>query len=139
MVTPLNPTELLKEDPNIDTGDETPVDKHPAPVIFVVRELLTTKGEKLEILTRSNTSMAHAVQLQGIWSRIRNNNGSDDRLSYVSDRVEQTKRMAVSMNGRARDELISAIDKGGNLPAEYYTNGVNTSRLPFSFTREDEA
>ncbi len=130
---PKSPTDLLNPD-RVNVPPKSDADKHPAPVIFVVKELLTPDGEKLEILTRSNTAMARAVRLQGIWSHIRDNNRSGKEIHYVSETVEQTKRIAVSLNGRARDELISAIEKGGELPPEYYS--PNVMNRAFSFKNE---
>ena len=87
-----------------------------APITVVLNNLTTTEGKKLEILTRTNPNLANAAQIGFIFASMY---GSD----YVSRRVEMIERLAVSMEGKGREEQISALQAGGRLPDSYFESG----------------
>lgn len=90
-----------------------------APITVVLNNLTTTEGRKLEILTRTNPNLANAAQIGFIFY---NMYGS----KYVRDRVEQIECLAISMDGKGREEQISALQAGGKLPDSYF-EGAGTS------------
>ena len=106
--------------PTVDTGER------PAPVVEVISNLMETGGVRLEVLTRTNQALARACAMQLIFARIKDTDGKTG-LGYAVERVEQTKRLSVSMGGKGREEQLLAIEKGGQLPAEYYGLGGPTS------------
>ena len=118
---------------DFDTSEE----EHTAPVVEVIRHLMTTDGTRLELLARTNTALAHACAMQTIFSRIKDTDGTVG-VGYVNDRVEQTKRLSVSMGGKGREELLLAIEKGGQLPAEYYQDNNSLRGAEFTVIGDDE-
>lgn len=87
--------------------------KPDAPVTVVLNNLTVTEGQKLEILTRTNPNLANAAQIGFIFKHMY---GS----AYVAKRVELIERLAVSMDGKGREEQISALQAGGALPDSYF-------------------
>lgn len=90
--------------------------KPDAPVTVVLNNLTTVEGKKLEILTRTNPNLAEAAQVGFIFSRMF---GSQ----YVASRVELIERLAISMDGKGREEQINALQAGGKLPDSYFEKG----------------
>lgn len=86
------------------------------PVAIVLKNLTTQDGKKLEVLTRTNPNLANAAQIGFIFS-------SMYRSAYVSSRVELIERLAISMDGKGREEQISALQAGGKLPDSYFEGG----------------
>lgn len=92
----------------------TPRNSKPdAPITVVLGNLTTVDGKKLEILTRTNPNLAEAAQIGFIFSTMFNS-------KYVSNRVELIERLAISMDGKGREEQISALQAGGKLPDSYF-------------------
>ena len=118
-----NPSELANNPQiNLKKDDKT------APVNKVIDNLMITDGQKLELLTRANPTLTRAVRLGYIFNTTLLHDGPDGPEfgnSYVSGSIDQILRMAISMDGRGRQELIDAVDKGGKLPDSYYQNGRN--------------
>lgn len=90
--------------------------KPDAPVTVVLNNLTTVEGKKLEILTRTNPNLADAAQVGFIFSKMF---GSQ----YVAQRVELIERLAISMEGKGREEQINALQAGGKLPDSYFDKG----------------
>lgn len=93
--------------------------KPEAPVTVVLRNLKVTEGKDLEVLTRTNPNLANAAQIGFIFSSMY---GS----KYVAQRVELIERLAVSMDGKGREEQISALQAGGTLPDSYFDKQKGT-------------
>lgn len=100
-----NPAPLVK--------DSSP----PAPVTVVLDNLTVTEGKKLNILTRTNPNLANAVQIGYIYTTMF---GSQ----YVGGRVETIEQMAISMDGKGREEQIGALQAGGKLPDSFFEGGA---------------
>jgi hypothetical protein len=102
-------SDLLTNPANIAKAPSKP----DAPVSVVLKNLMTTEGKELEILTRTNPNLANAAQIGFIFASIY---GS----KYVAARVELIERLAISMEGKGREEQISALQAGGKLPDAYF-------------------
>lgn len=87
--------------------------KPEAPVTTVLNNLTITEGRKLDILTRTNPALANAAQIGLIFRRMF---GSE----YVADRVQLIECLSISMDGKGREEQISALQAGGTLPDSYF-------------------
>lgn len=94
--------------------DSTP----PAPITVVLDNLTVTEGKKLNILTRTNPNLANAVQIGYIYSTMFNS-------QYVASRVETIEQLAISMDGKGREEQIGALQAGGKLPDSFFEGGSN--------------
>lgn len=101
--------DLLSNPSQIAKGSNKP----DAPVSVVLKNLMTTQGKELEVLTRTNTNLADAAQIGFIFASIY---GS----KYVAARVELIERLAISMDGKGREEQINALQAGGKLPDSYF-------------------
>lgn len=101
--------DLLSNPSQIAKGSSKP----DAPVSVVLKNLMTTQGKELEVLTRTNTNLADAAQIGFIFASIY---GS----KYVAARVELIERLAISMDGKGREEQINALQAGGKLPDSYF-------------------
>ena len=73
------------------------------PVRTALSKLTTTKGDDLEMTTRATPQIVRAAQVGYIYARIY---GS----SYIQGRVEQMERLAVSMGGQGRRDLIDTVE-----------------------------
>lgn len=78
------------------------------PVRTALSKLTTTKGDDLEMTTRATPQIVRAAQVGYIYARIY---GS----SYIQGRVEQMERLAVSMGGQGRRDLIDTVEAGGRM------------------------
>lgn len=104
------------------------LEKHPlfkqkqmvdAPVSVGLKNLMTEKGNRLEIMTNvTSETFVRAVFIGGIYTNIYGSR-------YVMKRIEQMERIATAKDGLARKQNIEMVEAGGNLPSEYY--GINTS------------
>lgn len=99
------------------------------PVNTALDKLSKLGGEELEISTRSSTVLNRAAAAGLIYVFAF---GS----GYAAARVEQVERLAVSVDGQGRRDVIDAIAAGGKVPDEYLNgNGQNSE---FENLREDE-
>lgn len=112
---PSKTAEGLLSSPNPAMSSSNNKDKPEAPVSVVLKNLTETEGKKLEVLTRTNPALANAAQIGYIFSHVF---GS----KYVAGRVELIERLAISMDGKGREEQISALQAGGSLPDTYFDN-----------------
>lgn len=104
--------EELLSDPAPIVKENTP----PAPISIVLDNLTVTEGKKLTILTRTNPKLANAAQIGFIYATMFNSN-------YVAGRVEMIEQLAISMDGKGREEQIGALQAGGKLPDSFFENG----------------
>ena len=102
----------LADAPQIRIGGEPPE----LPVKAIARDLMNLSGERLELTTRANPMLVKAVSIGYIYTHTF---GS----SYVTGRVDQVMRLAVSQGGGGRQDLIESLRAGGNPPDAYYQGG----------------
>ncbi len=98
------------------------------PVNTALDKLSKLDGEELEISTRSSTVLNRAAAAGLIYTFTFQSN-------YAAARVEQIERLAVSVDGQGRRDVIDAIAAGGKVPDEYL-NG-DPSRGDFENLREE--
>lgn len=102
----------------IDRGN-----KPELPVKDIARRLTVETGAPLEITTRTTATMAYAAQFCLIYTERFNS-------SYAAARIGQIERLAISMGGQGRRDLIDALAAGGAVPGEYYSNGDKKKDYP---------
>lgn len=93
------------------------------PVSVVVSNLLTEDGPRLELLTRNNPVLSKAVQIGFIFSNMIAEEDDTVGCPYVMDRMNSIMRLAVSQDGKGREDQIAALQAGGKLPDSYYDDG----------------
>ncbi len=101
--------------------DNNPVRKNverDIPVNTVVSQISRTDGEDLELTTRLTTQMARAVSMGHLF-------GSPISFNsvWVISRTDQLMRLAVSMGGEGRKDLIEALRAGGRVPDAAFGKG----------------
>lgn len=101
--------------------DNNPVRKsseREIPVNTVVNQISRTEGQDLELTTRLTTQMARAVSMGHLF-------GSPISFgsTWVISRSEQLMRIAVSMGGEGRKDLIEALRAGGRVPDAAFGRG----------------
>lgn len=101
------------------------------PVKKALKSLLSPRGDYLDMTTNSNGALIRAVDLGNIYVKAFG-------LTYVRDRLERLERLAISVNGQGRRDLIDAVKAGGNLPPEYYRPGGGAASS-FAPIENDEA
>lgn len=101
------------------------------PVKKALSSLMISSGAELDITTHAGAALVRAVDAGNIYV-------SAFGLDYVRDRLERLERLAISINGQGRRDLIDAVQAGGALPSEYYRPGVG-SGATFSPLDDDEA
>ena len=117
---------MAKKDPQtLLSGKGSKSHRRDPPLTVVLDYLTTTEGEQLEVLTKTTPMLASAALIGLIYTKTIIDEGSDSvGCEYVSSRVEQIERMAISMDGKGRDDLISALSAG---------KGADPSDAPSSF------
>lgn len=97
------------------------------PINSVVREMVNQEGAPLELTTRCTQQLAYAAAMCHLY-------GSEISFGseWVNSRKNQVLRLAVSIEGRGRQDLISAL-AAGQIPGEYYTEDKHRE---FSFIEE---
>lgn len=105
---------MARRDPNeLLRGNHDAPRRRGPPLTVVLDYLATTSGEQLEVLTQTNPVLAEAALVGMIYSRTIIDEGSDaPGCLYVENRIEQLERLAISMGGKGRDDLISALAAG---------------------------
>lgn len=89
------------------------------PVKKALKALMISDGDELELTTHAGASLVRAVDLGHVYVAAFN-------LDYVRGRVERLERLAVSVGGQGRRDLIDAVQAGGALPPEYYRPGAGS-------------
>lgn len=93
------------------------------PVKDIAKRLTVEDGKALEITTRTTNEMANAAQFANAY-KFRYNS------KYAASRIELIERLAISMNGQGRRDLIDALTAGGSVPGEYYADGSKKKDYP---------
>ena len=106
-------------------------EKPELPVKDIARRLTVEEGKALEITTRTTGIMADAAQFCLIYT---------DRFNsrYAAGRIGQIERLAISMGGQGRRDLIDALQAGGSVPGEYYTDTPKKKDYPVYSSDEGE-
>ncbi len=115
----------LRKDPKVRPQNRRPE----LPVNTALDKLSKLDGEELEISTRSSTVLNRAAAAGLIYTYT-------FQSDYAAARVEQIERLAVSVDGQGRRDVIDAIAAGGRVPDEYL-NG-DPSRGDFENLREED-
>ena len=112
-------TDLIRE--NFFSGTR----KQPDPPVSVGLMIITTEsGHILEEVTRINSvEMINALQIGTIYTEVY---GS----KYVTERVDQIKRIAKSKGGQGIRELIDMVEAGGKMPGEFFLPPTNRAWKP---------
>lgn len=97
------------------------------PINSVVRELVNQSGPALETTTCCTRELAYAAAMGHLY-------GSTISFGsiWVTSRIDQLLRLAISIDGRGRQDLIAAL-AAGQIPGEYYTEDKSKE---FSFIEE---
>lgn len=103
-----------------DPPERTTRDKVEAPVTGVLRNFMVEDGKRLELMTRANPTLARAAQIGFIFANMIKTDDGATGSAYVSGRIEQIERLAVSLSGLGRQDQIAALQAGGRLPDAYY-------------------
>ena len=105
-------------------------EKPELPVKDIARRLTVEEGRPLEITTRTTGIMANAAQFCMIYT---------DRFNskYAAARIGQIERLAISMGGQGRRDLIDALQAGGAVPGEYYAERSKKGDYPI-FEKQDD-
>lgn len=99
------------------------------PVNIVISDLETTKGEQLQIFTRSNPAMVKAARVAGYFANEIMNDDGTMGIPYAADALDRAMRFAISIDGEGRKELIETVKAGGDLPSEYYERSGGSSQF----------
>ena len=106
-------------------------EKPELPVKDIARRLTVEEGRPLEITTRTTGIMANAAQFCLIYTNRFNS-------KYASERIGQIERLAISMAGQGRRDLIDALQAGGAVPGEYYSDDSKKKGNYPIFTSNDD-
>ena len=101
------------------------------PVNTALDKLSKLDGEELEISTRSNTTLNRAAAAGLIYA-------FTFESRYAAARVEQIERLAVSVDGQGRRDVIDAIAAGGKVPDEYLNGDPSRNEEYTAYREEDE-
>lgn len=93
------------------------------PVKDIAKRLTVEDGKPLEITTRTTATIANASQFCLIYTLRFNSR-------YAEARIGQIERLAISMGGQGRRDLIDALQAGGAVPGEYYADGAKKRDYP---------
>lgn len=97
-----------------------------APVNTVLNNFMIPSGPGLELLTRTTPNLARAGEICMIYGTMFKQEDGTMGIPYMRDFSAQLMRFAVSMDGKGREEQISALQAGGKLPDSYFDHGSST-------------
>lgn len=100
------------------------------PVNGIADKLTQEQGTKLEINTRANPKLVNAVAFGYVYT-------TRFHSSYVQGRLDELMRLAVSMDGKGRNELIDCLRAGGSVPDAYYNGQDAPKKRSWGFLRRD--
>lgn len=100
--------------------------KQDAPVNTVLANFMIPSGPGLELLTRTTPNLARAGEICMIYGTMFKQEDGSMGIPYMRDFSAQLMRFAVSMDGKGREEQISALQAGGKLPDSYFDHGSST-------------
>ena len=101
-------TELL-DDPQGDFD----IDESDPPVTKGMGFLATTQGPRLEMMTRTNRQIVSGISAGAAYVQ-------RYKSAYCRKRVERIERLAVSLGGQGRAEMIQMVGAGGPVTDAYY-------------------
>lgn len=111
------PANDLRDNPRIQLEQDT---RPELPVKAIVGHLTIEDGAELEIMTRTTPAVVRAARIGYIYANV-------FRSAYVAGSVEQIERLAVSVGGQGRRDLIDAVEAGGKVPDAYYNENAKRS------------
>lgn len=114
-----SPASMEFSGPKTETAKEVPIQS-------AFRYLTAQDGNLLQIMTRTNPVMVNAARIGYIFDQAIKYRDAEGNLSYgsnyyVSGYIEQIMRLAVSLDGKSRQEIIDALGNGSKLPDSYFT------------------
>lgn len=115
-------TDLLDR-PDIPEVGDMPETVPDTPYAMAFDMLSALRGEKLEIMTRTNFRLVQAAQVS--YNMIAQFNSR-----YIAGETEQIERFAVSMGGKGREEIVESLRAGGDMPDAYYEAQTGGPRGP---------
>lgn len=115
----------LEKDMRMRTGSRA--ERPDLPVNTALRKLSQLHGPELEISTRTNTTINRAAAAALIYTYRFNS-------AYAAARIEQVERLAISVDGQGRRDIIDTVAAGGQVPDEYLNGPGRT--YEFSNLRE---
>ena len=98
------------------------------PVKNVTDKLYKTDGKELEIVTRANPMLIRAVTFGNVYCGRFNS-------KYAQGRVDQLMRLAISMEGQGRTDLIECLRAGGSTPDAYFSAETQNKKKEFRYLR----
>ena len=112
--------EELLDEPNISFTDTNGMADMETPFHQAIDLLAVTRGEELELMTRATKSIADAAAI-GYNMIFRFNS------RYIKGRIEQLERLAVSIQGQGRDEVVRSLQAGSGVPDSFYEMQVGSN------------
>lgn len=100
------------------------------PVNGIADKLTQEQGSKLEINTRANPKLVNAVAFGYVYT-------TRFHSTYAQGRLDELMRLAVSMDGKGRNELIECLRAGGSVPDAYYNGQEQTKKKSWGFLRRN--
>lgn len=100
----------LEKDMRMRTGSRA--ERRDLPVNTALSKLSKLRGPELEISTRTNTTINRAAAAALIYTYRFNS-------AYAAARIEQVERLAISVDGQGRRDIIDTVAAGGQVPDEY--------------------
>lgn len=116
-------TDLL-DDPMLTEGDLNEINEVEGVTPFdkAFGALTTVYGPRLELLTRTTPKLAIAIDHTF-------NRGYNFGSKYLLMRIATLERLAVSMDGKGRAEVVDALKAGAGVPGEFYDNGATRQSM----------
>ena len=108
-------------DPSMFEGGDSPN----SPFDQAFGALTTTGGPKLELLTRANRKLS--VAIDHTYNRCFNYHSF-----YLRGRIDMLMRLAVSMGGKGRGEIVDSLRAGSGVPDSFYSDGGSSYAPAFS-------
>lgn len=108
-------------DPSMFEGGDNPN----SPFDQAFGALTTTGGPKLELLTRANKKLS--VAIDHTYNRCFNYHSF-----YLRGRIDMLMRLAVSMGGKGRGEIVDSLRAGSGVPDSFYSDGGGSYAPAFS-------
>lgn len=111
----------LLDDP-MELDDEETMGGIQAPFDRATDLLATTRGETLEIMTRTTQEIAEAAAISYGLSTMFD-------LPYINGRMAQIERLAISRGGQGRNDIVDALKAGSGVSDGFYeakTGGGST-------------
>lgn len=111
MVIRKRAADLFSEPPDLtaDQAQEPPVSKG-------MEILSTLDGDRLETVTRTNRAIVAGINAGTAYVARYNS-------IYIRQRTERLMRLAISMGGKGRQDIVDLVKAGGTMTDAYYARG----------------